>query len=144
MPLHKSCVQRKMAVSEGVGFGLTPSDTHTRNVEDCTPSPTSTTTNQRVKELVAEVVELREKCYCVESLKAEVMMMRKMFSQLKPMFRYPKIKNVTQTLLNEISHQTSFFFFFGIPYQTCSNCLDRSLGVFGFVKISILTLNFFI
>ena len=128
----------------GVVFGPTPSSTYTSYMEDCTPPSTSIVINQRVKELTAEVVELREKCSGVESLKAEVMMMRKMFSQLKPMFRYPKIKNVTQTLLNEISYQTSFFFFFGIPYQTCSNCLDRSLGVFGFVKISILTLNFFI
>ncbi|KAK9986771.1 hypothetical protein SO802_031722 [Lithocarpus litseifolius] len=65
--------------------GPTPSNTHTRNLEDYRPSLTSIATNQRVKELTAKVVELRERCRCVESLKAEVMMMRKMFSQLNPM-----------------------------------------------------------
>ena len=99
MPLHKSWVQRKVAVFGGVGFGLTPSNTYTRNMEDYTPPPTSTATNQRVKELTAEVVEMRKKCRCVKSLKIEVMVMRKMFSQLKPMFTISQIKS-----LNSICH----------------------------------------
>ena len=95
----KSWVQRKVAVSRGVGFGPTPSSTYTRNMEGCTPPSTSIVINQRVKELTAEVVELREKCSGVESLKAEVMMMRKIFSQLNPVFTISHVKS-----LNSICH----------------------------------------
>ena len=40
---------------QGAGFGPTPSGTHMRNVEDCTPPSTSTAIDQRFKELTAEV-----------------------------------------------------------------------------------------
>ena len=37
----------------GVGFGLIPFDNCARNMENSTPLPTSTATDQRVKELFA-------------------------------------------------------------------------------------------
>ena len=40
---------------QGVDFGPTPSGTHTRNMEDYTPPSTSTTIDQKVKELTTEV-----------------------------------------------------------------------------------------
>ena len=40
---------------QGVGFGPTPSGTHTRNMEVYTPPSTSTIIDQKVKELTTEV-----------------------------------------------------------------------------------------
>ena len=71
---------------QGVGFGPTPSDIHMRNMEHYTPPSTSIATDQLVKETTTEVVELREKCSCIKSLKAKMMLMRKMFSQLNTLF----------------------------------------------------------
>ena len=68
----------------GVGFGPTSSGTHTRNMEDCAPPSTSTATDQLVKELTVEVVDLREKCSCVESLKAKMALMRNFFFTTRP------------------------------------------------------------
>ena len=101
----------------GVGFGPTPFGTHMRNMEDCMPPPTSTATDQRVKELTTEVVELREKCSCVESLKAEVMMMRKIFSQLNPVFTISHVKS-----LNSICH-----IFYNLDLQQYLQCCQGIL-----------------
>ena len=105
---------------QGVGFGPTPSGTHTRNMEDCMPPLTSTATNQLVKELTAEVVELREKCSYVEFLKAKMALMRNMFSQLDPLF-LSQVKS-----LNFICHV------FFITW-TCSNIysVSREYGDIG-------------
>ena len=75
-------------------FGPTLFGMHTRNMEDYTPPLTSTAIDQRVKELTAEAVELRENCSCVESLKVEVMMVKKKFSQLNSMFTISQVKSL--------------------------------------------------
>ena len=56
------------------------------------PLSTSIAIDQRVKELIAEIAELKEKCSTVDALKAEAMLMRKMFSQLNPLFTISQVK----------------------------------------------------
>ena len=56
------------------------------------PPSTSIAIDQRVKELIAEIAELKEKCSTVDALKAEVMLMRKIFSQLNPLFTISQVK----------------------------------------------------
>ena len=58
----------------GLGFGLTPSGTHVRIMEDYMPPSTSTATDLRVNELTTEIAKLKEKCSIVDALKAEVML----------------------------------------------------------------------
>ena len=65
---------------KGVGFGPTPYGNRARNMEDHTPPPTSTTTDQRVKELSAQVETMREKCTRYDAIEAEVRLMRRMLT----------------------------------------------------------------
>ena len=65
---------------KGVGFGLTPSGNRARNMENSMPPPTSTTTDQRVKELSAQVEAMREKCTRYDAIEAEVRLMRRMLT----------------------------------------------------------------
>ena len=46
----------------GVGFGPTPSGNCVRSMDDSTPHPTSTATDQKVIELTAQVEKMKEKC----------------------------------------------------------------------------------
>ena len=55
-------------------------------MDDITPPPTSTTTDQRVKELFAQVEAMKEKCTRYDAIEAKVRLMRRMLSQLYPSF----------------------------------------------------------
>ncbi|XP_075650058.1 uncharacterized protein LOC142620587 [Castanea sativa] len=55
-------------------------------MEDSTPPPTSTATDQRVKELSTQVEAMREKFTCYDAIEAEVRLMRRMLTQMYPSF----------------------------------------------------------
>ena len=67
----------------GVDFVPTPSSNHARSMDDSTPPPTSTKTDQRVMELSTQVKAMQEKCTRYE---AEMRLMRRMLTQLCPSF----------------------------------------------------------
>ena len=67
----------------GVGFGPTPSGNCVRSMDDSTPHPTSTATNQKVIELTAQVEEMKEK-YAHDD--AEMRSMRRMLTSKFPPF----------------------------------------------------------
>ena len=48
-------------------------------------------------------------------------------SSLNSVFKHPKMRNVTQTLQNEISYQTPFFFSHSFQYLNTKNCCLESL-----------------
>ena len=78
----------------GVGFGPTPSGNRARSMDDSTPHPTSSATDQKVIELTAQVEEMKEKCarYDAEMKEkcahydAEMRSMRRMLTSLFPSF----------------------------------------------------------
>ena len=76
-----------------VGFGPTPFGNHMRILEECTPPSTSTATNQKFKEMMTQIASLEEKCHGFESLKDEMSLMKKMFSQMNPLFTFTEVKN---------------------------------------------------
>ena len=67
----------------GVGFGPTPSGNRARSMDDSTPHPTSSATDQKVIELTAQVEEMKEKCAHYD---AEMRSMRRMLTSLFPSF----------------------------------------------------------
>ena len=67
----------------GVGFGPTPSGNCVRSMDDSTPHPTSTVTNQKVIELTAQVEEMKEKYAHYD---AEMRSMRRMLTSKFPPF----------------------------------------------------------
>ena len=67
----------------GVGFGPTPSGNCVRSMDDSTPHPTSTATNQKVIELTAQVEEMKEKYAHYD---AEMRSMRRMLTSKFPPF----------------------------------------------------------
>ena len=66
-----------------VGFGPTPSSNCARSMDDSTPPPTSTTTDQRVIELSTQVEAMKEKCARYD---AEMRLMRRMLTSPCPSF----------------------------------------------------------
>ena len=70
----------------GLGFGPTPSGNRARSMDDSTPPPTSTATDQRVIELSTQVEAMKEKCTRYDALEAQVQLMRRMLTQLYPSF----------------------------------------------------------
>ena len=67
----------------GVGFSPTPSGNRARSMNDSTPPPTSTATDQRVIELSTQVEATKEKC---ASYDVEMRLMRRMLTSLCPSF----------------------------------------------------------
>ena len=67
----------------GVGFGPTPSGNHARSMDDSTPHPTFTATDQKVIELTAQVEKMKEKCAHYD---AEMRSIRTMLTSLFPLF----------------------------------------------------------
>ena len=67
----------------GVGFGPTPSGNRARSMNDSTPPPTSTATNQRVIELSTQVEATKEKCARYD---AGMRLMQRMLTSLCPSF----------------------------------------------------------
>ena len=67
----------------GVGFGPTPSGNRARSMNDSTPPPTSTATNQRVIELSTQVEAMKEKCARYD---AGMRLMQRMLTSLCPSF----------------------------------------------------------
>ena len=67
----------------GVGFGPTPSGNRARSMDDSTPHPTSSATDQKVIELTAQVEEMKEKCAHYD---AEMRLMWRMLTSLCPLF----------------------------------------------------------
>ena len=70
----------------GVGFSPTPYGNRASSIDDSTPTPTSTTTDQRIKELFAQVEAMREKFTRYDAIEAEVRLMWRMLTQLHPSF----------------------------------------------------------
>ena len=67
----------------GVGFGPTPFGNRARSMDDSTPHPTSSATDQKVIELTAQVEEMKKKCAHYD---AEMRSMRRMLTSLFPSF----------------------------------------------------------
>nr|POE65567.1 hypothetical protein CFP56_57446 [Quercus suber] len=67
----------------GVGFGPTPSGNRVRSMDDSTPPPTSTATDQRVIELSTQVEEMKEKC---DHYDAEMRLIWRVLTSLCPSF----------------------------------------------------------
>ena len=67
----------------GVGFGPTPSGNRARSMDDSTPHPTSSATDQKVIELTAQVEEIKETCAHYD---VEMRSMRRMLTSLFPSF----------------------------------------------------------
>ena len=61
----------------GVGFGPSPSCNHARSMDDSTPPPTSTATDQRVMELSTQVEAMKEKCTHYDAFEAGVRLMER-------------------------------------------------------------------
>ena len=78
---------------QGEGFGQTPFGNYMRILEECTPPSASTKMDQKVKEMTIQIASLEEKCHGFESLKAEMSLMKKMFSQMNPLFTFAQVKN---------------------------------------------------
>ena len=76
----------------GVGFGPNPFGNCVSSMDDITPPPTSNTTDQRVKELFAQVEAMKEKCTRYDAIEIEVWLMRRMLTQMYPSF--PTISTV--------------------------------------------------
>nr|XP_023899319.1 uncharacterized protein LOC112011170 [Quercus suber] len=70
----------------GLGFGPTPSGNCARSMDDSTPPPTSTATDQRVIELSTQVEAMKEKCTRYDALEAQVQLMQRMLTRLCPSF----------------------------------------------------------
>ncbi|KAK9989655.1 hypothetical protein SO802_029894 [Lithocarpus litseifolius] len=70
----------------GLGFGPTPSSNRVRSMDDSTPPPTSTATDQRVMELSAQVEAMKEKYTRYDALEAQVQLMQRMLTRLCPSF----------------------------------------------------------
>ena len=67
----------------GVGFSPTPSGNRATSMNDSTPPPTSTATDQRVIELSTQVEATKEKC---ASYDVGMRLMRRMLTSLCPSF----------------------------------------------------------
>nr|POE52204.1 putative pre-mrna-splicing factor atp-dependent rna helicase deah2 [Quercus suber] len=76
----------------GLGFGPTPSGNCARSMDDSTPPPTSTATDQRVIELSTQVEAMKEKCTRYDALEAQVQLMQRMLTRLCPSFPMDKSK----------------------------------------------------
>ena len=53
----------------------------------------STAIDQRVKKMTTQIADLEEKCRGFEALKVEVSLMKKMFSQMSPLFTFTQVTN---------------------------------------------------
>ena len=70
----------------GLGFGPTPSGNRARSMDDSTPPPTSTATDQSVIKLSTQVEAMKEKCTRYDALDAQVQLMQRMLTRLCPSF----------------------------------------------------------
>ena len=70
----------------GVGFSPTPSGNRARSMNDSTPPPTSTATDQSVIKLSTQVEAMKEKCTRYDALEAQVQLMQRMLTRLCPSF----------------------------------------------------------
>jgi len=77
----------------GVGFGPTPSGNHLRILEECTLPSLVNATKQKVKEMETQIASLEEKLSSYDSLKAEMCLMKKMFSQMNLLLTFTQVKN---------------------------------------------------
>lgn len=68
----------------GVGLGPTPSGNHLRILEECSLPSLVNATKKKVKEMETQIASLEEKLNSYDSLKAEICLMKKMFSQMNP------------------------------------------------------------
>ena len=70
----------------GVGFDPTLFGNRASSMDDSMPPLTSIATDQRVKELSAQVEAMKEKCTRYDAIEVEVRLMRRMLTQLYPSF----------------------------------------------------------
>ena len=77
----------------GAGFGPTPSGNHLRILEECTLPSLVNAAKQKVKEMETQIASLEEKLLSYDSLKAEMCLMKKMFSQMNLLLTFTQVKN---------------------------------------------------